>query len=170
MKGRIDKVEGGKARFGGGIIATEVSTSEGMRIAADGTLATAASTGAHVREWSINKDGARCSVTFYKPNATGSLCVAYYTANGELISGIASGTGSGRGQINTETVSLPTGTRTVRVFSIRSGSVSAEAALTVLNTGGVYNMVEILNGIMNLTMVSMNLQVLICLKNLKINL
>lgn len=143
MKGRMDKVEGGKVRFGGGIIATEVSTSEGMRIAADGTLATAASTGAHVREWSINKDGARCSVTFYKPNATGSLCVAYYTANGALISGIASGTGSGRGQINTETVSLPTGTRTVRVFSIRSGSASAEAALTVLNTGGVYNMVEI---------------------------
>lgn len=143
MKGRIDKVEGGKVRFGGGIIATEVSTSEGMRIAADGTLATAASTGAHVREWSINKDGAQCSVTFYKPNATGSLCVAYYDALGALIDGIASGTGSGRGQINTETVSLPTGTRTVRVFSIRSGSVSAEAALTVLNTGGVYNMVEI---------------------------
>ena len=143
MKGRIDKVEGGKARFGGGIIATEVSTSEGMRIAADGTLATAASTGAHVREWSINKDGAQCSVTFYKPNATGSLCVAYYDALGALIDGIASGTGSGRGQINTETVSLPTGTRTVRVFSIRSSSASAEAALTVLNTVGVYNMVEI---------------------------
>ena len=143
MKAIIDWVTAGRVRIGGDIHIDVVSVTEGAKINSDGTLGTAASTGAHVREFSVDGDGATCTATYYMPNATGSLCVAYYNASGTLLGGIASGTGSNKGRINTTVVTLPTGTRTVRVFSIRASTASAEAALVLEDSNNIYEMEEI---------------------------
>jgi len=150
-KARIDWMESGKVKVPG-IRITKLSRTADVRISNGsgsvpaGELEPSASNGAHVAEFALFVDGASYTAVYYNSAAANNYAVAYYNAAGALIGGIQGGNPVGASTIKTETVTPPTGTRTVRVFCINretSQTYNKEASLTPTQNGGVYSVSEI---------------------------
>ena len=145
MKARIDWMQSGRVRTQG-IVVTEVATYELQRVNLQGELEEAASNGAHTKEFAIYNDGEQYKVTYYNSAAANNYAVAYYDSNMNLLGGILGGNASGQRTIKTQTVTPPTGTRTIRAFCVyQSGSSSYNkyASVVPVNNGQKYKVVEI---------------------------
>ena len=138
MKGRIDKVEGGKVRMGAASYAY-VSRTMGVYITTSGGTASGSVSGQHVTEYSISVPGKSYTFNYWRPSSATQVCIAFLDANNTLLDAVYGGS-SGQ---TSGVYATPAGCTKVRIYGIYRQNNYVYATMTPTVPEGSLNMVEI---------------------------
>lgn len=138
MKGRIDKVEGGKVRMGAASYAY-VSRTMGVYITTSGGTASGSVSGQHVTEYSISVPGKSYTFNYWRPSSATQVCIAFLDANNTLLDAVYGGSSGQTSGVYT----TPAGCTKVRIYGIYRSSNLVYATMTPTVPEGSLNMVEI---------------------------
>lgn len=138
MKGRIDKVEGGKVRMGAASYAY-VSRTMGVYITTSGGTASGSVRGQHVTEYSISVPGKSYTFNYWRPSSATQVCIAFLDANNTLLDAVYGGSSGQTSGVYT----TPAGCTKVRIYGIYRKNNYVYATMTPTVPEGSLNMVEI---------------------------
>lgn len=138
MKGRIDKVEGGKVRMGAASYAY-VSRTMGVYITTSGGTASGSVSGQHVTEYSISVPGKSYTFNYWRPSSATQVCIAFLDANNTLLDAVYGGSSGQTSGVYT----TPAGCTKVRIYGIYRQNNYVYATMTPTVPEGSLNMVEI---------------------------